>query len=335
MERAVGHGLQAAPWEQQAEGAPTAHVRRAAGFMAWSHTDPAHGCPISMTYAAVPALRADPESQPWPRSGSPPSPRRRTTPASGRVAAEARRPRRDGDDREAGRLRRPGQRHRGAADVGGGRVHAARPQVVHLGADERRLPGAGPGTRRAHLLRACPGCSPTAPATRSTSQRLKDKLGNRSNASAELEFDGTLGAPARRRGSRRPHDHRDGRRDPARLRARLDRADAPHRSTRRPGTSRTARRSAGAHRQAADAERPRRPRASRPRPRPRWRSGWPRRSTPPTTRTRRPSPDRAAAGEVLGLQAHARRSWPRRWSASAATGTSRSPGSPCSTARRR
>ena len=59
MERAVGHGLQAAPWEQQADGVPFAHVRRAAGFMAWSHTDPAHGCPISMTYAAVPALRAD------------------------------------------------------------------------------------------------------------------------------------------------------------------------------------------------------------------------------------------------------------------------------------
>ena len=59
MDRAVSHGLQAAPWAQQAEGSTTAHVRRAAGFMAWSHTDPAHGCPISMTYAAVPALRAD------------------------------------------------------------------------------------------------------------------------------------------------------------------------------------------------------------------------------------------------------------------------------------
>jgi putative acyl-CoA dehydrogenase len=33
MERAVGHGLQAAPWEQQAAGAAHAHVRRAAGFM--------------------------------------------------------------------------------------------------------------------------------------------------------------------------------------------------------------------------------------------------------------------------------------------------------------
>ncbi|MGH3308668.1 MAG: DNA alkylation response protein, partial [Nocardioides sp.] len=56
MERAVGHGLAAAPWESESA---HAHVRRAAGFLAWSHTEPGHGCPISMTYAAVPALRVD------------------------------------------------------------------------------------------------------------------------------------------------------------------------------------------------------------------------------------------------------------------------------------
>ncbi len=42
MERAVGHGLQAAPWES---GSAHAHVRRAAGFFAWSQTEPGHGCP--------------------------------------------------------------------------------------------------------------------------------------------------------------------------------------------------------------------------------------------------------------------------------------------------
>jgi putative acyl-CoA dehydrogenase len=56
MEHAVGFGLGAAPWT---DGSPHAHVRRAAGFFAWSQTEPGHGCPISMTYAAVPALRAD------------------------------------------------------------------------------------------------------------------------------------------------------------------------------------------------------------------------------------------------------------------------------------
>jgi putative acyl-CoA dehydrogenase len=56
MERGVGHGLQAAPWTSES---PHAHVRRAAGFFAWSQTEPGHGCPISMTYAAIPALRID------------------------------------------------------------------------------------------------------------------------------------------------------------------------------------------------------------------------------------------------------------------------------------
>ena len=57
-------------------------------------------------------------------------------------------------------------------------------------------------------------------------QRLKDKLGNRSNASSEVELDGTWGCAARRGGPRRPDHHRHGRRDPARLRARLGRDDA-------------------------------------------------------------------------------------------------------------
>ena len=56
MERGVGHGLAATPWTSDAE---HPHVRRAAGFFAWSQTEPGHGCPISMTYAAVPALRVD------------------------------------------------------------------------------------------------------------------------------------------------------------------------------------------------------------------------------------------------------------------------------------
>ena len=45
-------------------------------------------------------------------------------------------------------------------------------------------------------------------------QRLKDKLGNRSNASAEVEFDGALGLAGRRAGPGRAHDHRDGQRRP-------------------------------------------------------------------------------------------------------------------------
>ena len=56
MERGVGFGLQGAPWTAAS---PDAHLTRAAGFVAWSGVEPGHVCPLTMTYAAVPALRAD------------------------------------------------------------------------------------------------------------------------------------------------------------------------------------------------------------------------------------------------------------------------------------
>ena len=54
---AVGHGLHGAPWSDPR---PGAHVARAAGFFLWSQAEAGHGCPISMTYSIVPALRAEP-----------------------------------------------------------------------------------------------------------------------------------------------------------------------------------------------------------------------------------------------------------------------------------
>ncbi|MGR4065460.1 MAG: acyl-CoA dehydrogenase family protein, partial [Vulcanimicrobiaceae bacterium] len=54
---AVERGLHAAPWRDLA---PSAHLRRAAKFYLWSQNEAGHGCPISMTYAAVPALRHAP-----------------------------------------------------------------------------------------------------------------------------------------------------------------------------------------------------------------------------------------------------------------------------------
>ena len=58
MTVAVGHGLHATPWR---DSRPGAHVARAAGFYVWGATDAGHCCPISMTYAIVPALRHAPE----------------------------------------------------------------------------------------------------------------------------------------------------------------------------------------------------------------------------------------------------------------------------------
>ena len=76
-----------------------------------------------------------------------------------------------------------------------------RPQMVHVGADVRRLPGAGAGAGRADLLPRCRASGPTASSTRIRFQRLKDKLGNRSNASSEVEFDNAFGVADRREGA--------------------------------------------------------------------------------------------------------------------------------------
>ena len=51
----VGHGLHSLPWREPAAGA---HVARAALFMTLAYAEAGVGCPLSMTFASVPALRA-------------------------------------------------------------------------------------------------------------------------------------------------------------------------------------------------------------------------------------------------------------------------------------
>jgi putative acyl-CoA dehydrogenase len=58
MQLATLRGLHASPWNDPV---PCAHLRRAAKFFIWSQVESGHGCPLSMTYAAVAALRAQPE----------------------------------------------------------------------------------------------------------------------------------------------------------------------------------------------------------------------------------------------------------------------------------
>ncbi len=181
MERAVGHGLAATPWVSDD---PHAHVRRAAGFLAWSQTEPGHGCPISMTYAAVPALRVDDAiAKEWtPRLAS-------TTYDFGMRPA--------GD--KAGALAGMGMTEKqGGSDVRAN-VTTATPTVVE---GEYTLSGhkwftSAPMNDIFLVLAQAPGgltcfVVPRVLADGSRNQldlvRLKEKLGNRSNASAELEL---------------------------------------------------------------------------------------------------------------------------------------------------
>ena len=57
MNVAIGAGMHAAPWQDPR---PGAHVARAAKFYLWGRAEAGHGCPVSMTYAIVPALRNTP-----------------------------------------------------------------------------------------------------------------------------------------------------------------------------------------------------------------------------------------------------------------------------------
>ncbi len=58
MRTAVAEGIHASPWSDPVAGA---HVARAARFLMHSQVEAGHGCPITMTFAAVPCLRQQPD----------------------------------------------------------------------------------------------------------------------------------------------------------------------------------------------------------------------------------------------------------------------------------
>ncbi len=58
MGTAIEHGLHSAPWTDPR---PGAHVARAAGNYLQTQVEAGHGCPITMTFAAIPALRLQPD----------------------------------------------------------------------------------------------------------------------------------------------------------------------------------------------------------------------------------------------------------------------------------
>jgi putative acyl-CoA dehydrogenase len=57
MKTAIGHGLHASPWTAPG---PGAHVARAAKTYLHTQVEAGHGCPITMTFAALPTLRHQP-----------------------------------------------------------------------------------------------------------------------------------------------------------------------------------------------------------------------------------------------------------------------------------
>src|SRR5919206_5068870 len=193
MRSAVGHGLAGAPWRDEN---PHAHVRRAVGYLGWTQVEAGHGCPVTMTYAVVPALRRAPElaaalepgltSREYQFGLSDPAGKR------GLVAGMGMTEKQGGSDVRSGTTRAV-PRDDGTYALTGHKwftsapmsdlflVLAQLPEGVSCFLVPRVLPD---GTRNVFRL-----------------QRLKDKLGDRSNASSEVEFEGTtawlVGEPGR------------------------------------------------------------------------------------------------------------------------------------------
>ncbi|GAA0975431.1 Putative acyl-CoA dehydrogenase AidB [Nocardioides aquaticus] len=185
MGRAVGHGLAAAPWESDD---PLAHVRRAAGFLAWSQTEPGHGCPVSMTYAAVPALRADDavakEWTPLLASTSYDPGLRAPAAKRGALAGMGMTEKQGGSDVRANLTEARPTATDGEYTLHGHKWFTSAPMNdVFL-----VLAQAGGGV----TCFVVPRVLPDGTRNQLDVVRLKDKLGNRSNASAELELDGTV-----------------------------------------------------------------------------------------------------------------------------------------------
>ena len=187
ISRAVGFGLHALPWR---EPKPGAHVARAAMFMAFSQAEAGVGCPISMTYSVVPALRAQPElAAEWePRFTSLTYDGERLRPApekAGALAGMAMTEKQGGSDVRANTtVARPlGEGGPGGEyELTGHKWFCSAPMC-----DAFLVLAQAPGGLSCFLL---PRFTPDGERNRMHLQRLKDKLGNRSNASSEIELHG-------------------------------------------------------------------------------------------------------------------------------------------------
>ena len=190
MAAAVGAGLHGSPWRGQPGDGQ--HVLRAAGFMLFTELEPSILCPISMTYAVTPALRGnpqvygdwspgltgrayDPRLVPWRLKAGLTMGMGMTEKQGGSdVRANTTRAEPDGQDAWGARYR-----------VTGHKWFLSAPMCDAF----LVLAQTGAGLSCLFLPRVLPDGS----LNDLRLQRLKDKLGNKANASSEVEFDGAIG----------------------------------------------------------------------------------------------------------------------------------------------
>ena len=181
MRLSVGAGVHSGPWREAREGA---HVARAAKMMLASQAEFGHGCPISMTYSVFPALRRQPDLlEQW----------------GPKIVSTSYDPRPLPMSEKQGVILGMGMTEKqGGSDVRANTTRAAPSGDGWLLTGHKWFCSAPMSDAFLVLAQAPKGLSCFLLARWSNDQgrnrfhiqRLKDKLGNRSNASAEVEFDG-------------------------------------------------------------------------------------------------------------------------------------------------
>ncbi|TWV44694.1 DNA alkylation response protein [Streptomyces misionensis] len=166
---------------------PAGHVRRAAGFLLWSQAEAGTCCPLSMTHAAVPALRTDPAlAAVWEPRLSSTIYDRELRPAAhkpGALFGMGMTEKQGGSDVRANTTRARPLAEEGTYTLTGHKWFCSAPM-----SDAFLVLAQAPGGLTCFLV---PRVLDDGTRNVFLLQRLKDKLGNRSNASAEVEFDGT------------------------------------------------------------------------------------------------------------------------------------------------
>ena len=189
MSLAIGHGTHALSWTTDR---PGAHMARGMLSYLWNQGESGICCPLGMTYSAVPALRLQPDlAAVWEpfvlstRYDASAAPMQRKT--GGTVGMTLTEKQAGSDLRATETTARPAGTRRGPGEaylIDGHKWFFSVPHsdvFVTLARTDRGL--------SCFLL---PGWLPDGSRNRLLIQRLKDKCGNKSNASSEIEYRGAL-----------------------------------------------------------------------------------------------------------------------------------------------
>jgi putative acyl-CoA dehydrogenase len=203
MKMGVEHELHSLPWTSSQ---PAAHAARAALYMTAMQAEAGFCCPITMTFAVLPALRAQPELlQEWGPLVTATTYDPRLVPAGEKgsaIAGMAMTEKQGGSDVKANTtVARPlnGGGPGAEYELTGHKWFCSAPMSdMFLVLAQAESPSGGPEGISCFLL---PRILPDGGRNAFHIQRLKDKLGNHSNASSEVEFHGAwarmVGEPGR------------------------------------------------------------------------------------------------------------------------------------------